>query len=340
MTRYIWLIGVLVTAAAAYAGFWFLSAANVESAILAWQRGEAARGRRAAFEDLQVAGFPFRLLVRMRAPSLAWPQHPNQLRWQAEKISAVSHPWSLNKWIVNVTGRHRLEGRFNGAERRIEIASARGLATYQAVRGRALGRLSLDMHNVEVAGLSEDRIAAARVQLHLRPSAAAGASVDLALSGEKLTVAPGPAAERLGARIERASADLSVIGRLKPPFGRDSLETWRRDGGAVEVRRAELAWGAVAMSAQGTLALDSAGRAMGALTAKLKGHRALLDVAVGYGQISKSAAKAGKLLLDLLAAANGGELSVPLRLQDGRLHLGPVILARLRPILPAGGRSR
>ena len=102
----------------------------------------------------------------------------------------------------------------------------------------------------------------------------------------------------------------------------------------------DLAWGSVSLSGQGTLALDAAGRAMGALTAKLKGHGALLDVAVAYGQIGKGSAKAGKLLLDLLAAANGGELSVPLRLQDGRLYLGPVILARLRPLLAPDGQSR
>ena len=340
MTRYFYLLGALAAAAAAYAGFWFYSAAQVEEAIVAWQAKQAGEGRHVAIGELHVAGFPFRLLVRMRAPSLAWPAHPNRLRWQAEKLSAVSHPWSMDKWIVNVTGRHRLDGHFNGVPRRIAIASEQGLATYQALRGGALGRLSLDLRNVTVTGLTEQAITAQRLQLHARPSSAAQALLDVALSGENLSVPPGPAAKRLGARIARASADVSVIGRLRPPFGRSSLQAWRRDGGALEVRRMDLAWGSVSLSGQGTLALDAAGRAMGALTAKLKGYRALLDVAVAYGQIGKGSAKAGKLLLDLLAAANGGELSVPLRLQDGRLYLGPVILARLRPLLAPDGQSR
>ena len=74
---------------------------------------------------------------------------------------------------------------------------------------------------------------------------------------------------------------------------------------------------------------------MGAFTTKLGGYEVLLDVARDDGQMTDGAARAAKAVLGLLAAVNGGMLSVPVRLQDGEVFLGPVLIARLSPLLPA-----
>jgi hypothetical protein len=49
--------------------------------------------------------------------------------------------------------------------------------------------------------------------------------------------------------------------------------------------------------------------------------------------MKKNAAAAARAVLGLLAAAGGGVLSVPVRLQDGQLFLGPAPVARLGPLL-------
>ena len=96
----------------------------------------------------------------------------------------------------------------------------------------------------------------------------------------------------------------------------------------------ELDWGRLSLRGEGTLALDEAMRPMGAMTTRLKGFELLVEAARDDGQMSAGAAVAANAALGLLAAANGGMLSVPVRLQNGEAFLGPARIARLAPLLP------
>jgi hypothetical protein len=94
-----------------------------------------------------------------------------------------------------------------------------------------------------------------------------------------------------------------------------------------------LQWGDIEITASGSLALDDRMRAIGALTARIKGHNELLKLAVANGAMEKKNLLPARAVLGLLAAAAGGVLSVPVRLQDGTLFLGPAAIARLAPIV-------
>lgn len=78
-------------------------------------------------------------------------------------------------------------------------------------------------------------------------------------------------------------------------------------------------------------------RPLGAGTAKLQGLAPVLDRLVAKGQIRAPEASIAKIVLGLLAqpTANGSlEVSVPLTAQDGKLFLGPVAVATLKPLAP------
>ena len=55
---------LLLVAAAAWSGFWFFAASQVEVKADAWRAQEAASGRVYDCARRSVAGFPFRLEVR------------------------------------------------------------------------------------------------------------------------------------------------------------------------------------------------------------------------------------------------------------------------------------
>jgi len=62
---------IVVVLAAAWSGFWFFAASQVDTQVDAWRAREAAAGRIYDCADRTVAGFPFRLEVRCSGVSVA-----------------------------------------------------------------------------------------------------------------------------------------------------------------------------------------------------------------------------------------------------------------------------
>jgi hypothetical protein len=62
---------LVLVAAAAWSGFWFYAASEIDQAVDAWRAREAASGRVYDCANRSVAGFPFRLEVRCTGASVA-----------------------------------------------------------------------------------------------------------------------------------------------------------------------------------------------------------------------------------------------------------------------------
>src|SRR5260221_522214 len=126
----------------------------------------------------------------------------------------------------------------------------------------------------------------------------------------------------------------AVKGAVPPGQLRQALATWRDDGGTIELEEGALRWGSLAASANGTLALDAALQPIGALTATIENHNAVIDAAVAGGTLRADDANLAKVLLGLMAkpGADGKKrLTLPVTLQNRRLYLGPAQIA----VLPA-----
>ena len=76
---------LLLVAAAAWSGFWFFAASQVEVKADAWRAQEAAAGRVYDCARRSVAGFPFRLEVRCSGASVS-------LRAQTAERAATQAP--------------------------------------------------------------------------------------------------------------------------------------------------------------------------------------------------------------------------------------------------------
>ena len=80
---------LLLVAAAAWSGFWFFAASQVEVKADAWRAQEAASGRVYDCAKRSVAGFPFRLEVRCSGASVS-------LRAQTAEQAATQAPITAN----------------------------------------------------------------------------------------------------------------------------------------------------------------------------------------------------------------------------------------------------
>jgi hypothetical protein len=103
----------------------------------------------------------------------------------------------------------------------------------------------------------------------------------------------------------------------------------------VEIDQFQAAAEGIELNAKGTLALDRGLRLLGALTAELKGYDKLVDALAMGGFLRASEAAAAKMALGTVGNTdNNGRatISLPVTAQDGRLFLGPVPVAKLKPL--------
>ena len=111
---------------------------------------------------------------------------------------------------------------------------------------------------------------------------------------------------------------------------------WRDEGGSLEIHRLAVGWGQTRIEATATLALDEDLQPMGTGTGKIAGFGAALDALAANAVLTRSAAKAAKAVLSLLAntPADGQpeEVEVPLTLQFRTLSVRQVPLTRLPEI--------
>jgi hypothetical protein len=335
--RYFILIGVVITIVGAWTGAWFYIAGGVRSEIQAVV-SQSTPSRMLGHDGVEVGGFPYRIKVDIAAPRAALLGDGMDFRWATDKVSAVRHLWQPNHVLLELAGQHRFELSQNGAVRKLVLDNREARASVETGTGGRLDRLSLDITAPSLQDNGALVLRGRRLQVHVRMTPDAADSIDLALRGDDLELddglLPPDLAELAGLARDISLLDVRTTVTGLPPNTATAtpFALWRDGGGTVEVRQFHLVWGSVEITASGSLALDDRMRPIGALTARIRGHDELLDFAVKSGAMSKNSRAAAGAVLGLLAAAAGGVLSVPVRLQDGQLFLGPVAVAKLMPL--------
>jgi len=177
----------------------------------------------------------------------------------------------------------------------------------------------------------------ADAQIESVPSAAdGGKSVDLIVALHDLSISE-PANLPLGNYISRIDLAAAVEGTLQPGRPSESLAIWRDAGGVLQIQRFAVDWGPLAVTAEGTLALDSQMQPLFAGTATVRGYSEAIDALVQAGMMDPGGATGAKIALAAMAkpADDGGPpaAKLPLTIQDGFLYIGPLKLAQMPRIV-------
>jgi hypothetical protein len=190
---------------------------------------------------------------------------------------------------------------------------------------------------VTAAGIAPFMLTAERLESHLRPNPAEQTTADWALKAGSAAI---PGLDGLIGGTEPADLDLVLaITRARDLPARPiaaELERWRAAGGRVEISRLGLVKGARRVEGKGALGLDELHRPQGQLdvaSARIEGF---------LGQfIGEKAGGAAALIGALLGAppapvqqpqGAGPALKPlpPLRLEGGKLRLGPLVVPGVR----------
>lgn len=301
---------LVVAAALGYAFYWHILSERVRDGIAEWAVERRAAGWSVEFDELERAGFPFRMSIRIRGTRLAVPGGSPE--WRLPDATLTMRPWDPKRVAIDAPGTHRVA--LGGSEAVVEAAEA------EIVRGRAT-TLRLAAPSVRLSGGAtlDIRDLGARIEKQ------AGSAVRFALRARSLSSPRLPSADRAITEIRMEGA---VEGSAEPA---DALgvwaERWRDAGGRAALREFALSWGSLNVRGDGAFRLDGDLQPEGELNVEV----ADIDRAAEALAAAGIAPSVARLAVRLMRRADGS-VRVPVRLQRRRLYLGPVRVLELRPV--------
>ncbi len=309
---------ILALLVAIDAGGWWWVTQRMMAEVVAWEAAEAEQGLTVSSGTPMRGGWPFAAEVML--PSVVAATTGNRASWQADQVVLRLSPLHPATLALDVNGTQTLRA---GAAAPVTVTAQRlaafiPLATPQIVtiEGRSVsaalpaGPLTAGTLTARVEGLALD------------------------LTAARLTL-PGTTLPFDGA-IDSVAARLHVTVPIPAlPDPAQIAEAWAHAGGRLMVDHAALRWGPLDARGAGSGGLDAALQPFASGTLHLSGYAEAIDALARAGTIGRNDARVANTLLGLMArpVADGpATVDVPLTLQDGRLSMGLVPLARLQPL--------
>lgn len=331
---------LLAIAASGWSAAWFVIRNRVLTGLDEWLLAEAASGRRWTCPDRSAGGYPFRVEIGCSSLSLQRQDATAKLG----RVLAVAQIYAPGHVIVEAAGPLRAEASGATVEADWRLLQASVVASRGVFQRAAV---VADGPNARVSrpDSAPFDVSAGRLELHVRPDPSEPGTADVALDAAGAVI---PGLDALLGGTE--PADISVVAGLTRTSdlpGRPlaaEIERWRAAGGRVDLTAASLVKGPRRLEAKGSLGLDEARRPQGTLDLSAAGVEGLLGRLVGEKSIL-----GGNLLGALLGGSGGARPKPPsakadpnapvlrplppVRLEGGRVFIGPLALPGLR--LPA-----
>ncbi len=326
------LITVILLAAAAWAGYWFVGSTGVQSGFATWFDQRRSEGWVADYTALDVQGFPNRFDTVVTGLTLADPD--TGLAWDAPQfqINALSYRpnhviavWPETQRLATPLAKYDLQSRDMRASLVLEPN------TSLTLQRTTLTAEELVIHPLDDSGdtsLNALRLAADHVPMQTLATYRLGLAADglsPALSWRE-TVDP---SGRLPETFDALNIDLTV--EFDKPWDRTAIEDARPQPRRIDIRLAEARWGQLELQMAGEMSVDASGHTEGEVMIKARNWRDILDLAVNAGAMPQGMAGTVADGLGLISqmAGNPKTLDIPLTLRNGSVFLGPV------PIGPA-----
>lgn len=336
-----WLFVAFLVAVAGATASWFLGADLVRERINTIARASVGSGGSFKTTGITVTGFPFTFDTEIAGVRVTGRTPRGLWEWRADRITARISPWRAGGLTFDLAGSHKLRFRIGRQPLDLDITAGQAPGTFTEARDDAPSIFKVNIRKLVIReSVTGQRIDADSMSLQLFGYARAkttstdfSAGLLLELNGVTL---PKGAEKLLGRKLQRFAAEIQVLGDLPLPLERPRLTRWRNDGGVLEIKNLELAWGPAKLSGNGTMGLDESLQPEASLTARITGHGKTIDALVAAGVVRERVARGVKLVLDMMARREspGSEavIRLPLSIQNRVIYVGPARLARLPQI--------
>jgi len=333
--RYITLVVLVLVIAAGWAAFWKYAEGAARDNLAGWKAREAQAGRIYDCGAQTTGGFPFRFEVICDGASAVIRGVASPVEIKTSNVHIATQVYQPNLLITEVTGPLTI-----GEPGQPPLFVADWTLAQSSVSGtpQSPQRVSvvLDGPNVKRTDLAAPIFSADRLEFHARMlegSAQDHPVIELFARTAKMSAPVAGAAAAIPVSLQ-IDAVLRGLGSLTPQPLPQRLRDFAQAGGKVEVRQVRLERGETLAVGSGELTLNAQGRLEGRLNTSVAGAETLInDIAaanqkkLGFSISISSGLLGGNKKLDGRPA-----ISLPLRLADGSIYLGPLKLGEVPPL--------
>jgi hypothetical protein len=317
------LVWVVVAAAVAWGGYWFVGARALESGAQAWFQAQTDAGLVAERSDLSVSGFPNRFDLTVADLRLADPD--TGYGWTAPFVQILS--LSYKPWHIIAAFANQQQVRTPWQDLAVESDRLQGSVVIVPGINLALDRLTLVGDALRVTSDLGWTASAETLRFATRQVGTDGQRHEIGL--EMLGLDPDPSVTAALPDFPKTieTLRLDAIITLTAPLDRLAGQSHPRPT-RIEVKEAQLVWGSLALSGSGKIEASADGLAEGRLSLRLTNWREAIPLAVAAGLIKPEVAPTWVNMFALFAAQSGNpeDLDLPLVFANGRMSLGPLPL--------------
>jgi hypothetical protein len=334
---------LLIVVIGGYTAYWLVAAQQIKTGIAAWAQAMRAQRLDVAWQGIRIAGYPFAFRVELTGARL----HDTTMQPAADlttpTLVGIARPWNFHVWrLVAADG---LAAKFPGIGSGLGFGfggRAAGLDAHGATgavaiagSGAATVWLTLDDATLEAGESVAVRTLDCWLMLPKTPPQS-HTERDFAFAARFSHITLPMGVPPLGNTIEALAFNASVHGAVPAAKLRPALAAWRDSGGTLELHSLHLAWGALALDASGTAALDQNLQPMGSFSGAIQGYGRVMAALVANGRMSSGNAELARLALAMLAKPGPDgqpEIATSFTIQDGEMYLGPARLGRVPRIV-------
>lgn len=300
-----------------------------------WEQQRKMEGYEISHSPYELSGFPYRIKLSARDISIRNPGHKAAPELKMESFWLLVQPWNITRFIFGTNEKLSASWRQDADPRVISLEPEKLLGSGHFSLDGKFKNLALDLEKSRIEFNWRPPVFITRAQVHGRPAPQSeNANIQIAVQIDNMEMAE-TEDFALGAIVE--TLDITGVVRGKTPRGdlNSSLQTWRDEGGVIELEKIDVIWGPTTIKADGTLTLDELMRPLGAFSATITGYRKIMQALAMSGRMPVQTAATAVFGLDLLARTDEKgvkSLTLPVTAQDGGLYLGPVKLTQLAPV--------
>jgi len=327
--RWIGLGLLVVLAGGGWTAYWQAAAGifrhSLDTIVANWR----SAGYEVRYVADDVSGFPWSLRIGLSELEVRphYPAAPWSVATLDGGLTVVAEPWNAFGFAVELTGpRHALEVSDGAIVRRHHVQSDTGTIAFGFTADGQVDNIAIEARNLSLDSPAFGRYRIGRVTGTLATAGADSGTFSLLLTDADL---PPSAQVPLGRRLHRLAVDGRWMGKLPPIRLADALTRWRDAGGTVELLDVAADWGPLAITANGTLALDDELQPNYDGTATVRGYDAAVEAAASGGFVAADQVDSIKLMLAAIAKpdSGGSKVTLPTTIRDGWVSLGPLKVA-------------
>jgi len=323
--------GLMAVVAMGYSLFWYSVMSRVQDGIKRWTIEQRVHGWDVSLGKQTISGFPFLITVSFDEPKLTGRN--NKLRWALPNVKASTRPWALGRVAITGPGVHVIN--LPDGKRSLQLNQAKLNVDFASGQFQ---KAALYLGGIKLAFPDENELNAEFIKARVRSNVfkeendnALGRGVSVQTEVRQV-VLPKAWRSPLGNKIPKISLDVMTIDDI--PFRGGwtaALESWRDNGGTLEIKTFDIDWKPLSLRAEGTFSFDEMLQPQGAMTAQIDGIDPATEALIAAGVIDARTAFAVKFANRALTSG-GRSVRLPLRVQKSRLYLGPVQVLKFRPL--------